>query len=498
MKLPSLILAAVLLLTAGANAKNAKNNRPAGPAPITQEEKEELKKNLSGTFWTYGDGKAEKDWYCLNADGTATAGWHDLAGSWRIIGSFTIELKITGHSIQGASPPYIVIFDPALTQGGGTRRINPPTQAMLNRVAAKSGAGATASSAAATPAPGGNYFGTNATGSAPTPVPEAVAAITNELQTQTATIVKANHNNLVFVTGKEGEGSGFIASMGGKNYLVTNAHVAAGISGAAFKALDGTAVQGGVATVAVGEDIFRMEMPAGGKPLEAMTGVDENAGIGDDVVVLGNAEGAGVINTITGKIVGIGPNLVEINAAFVPGNSGSPIIHIKSGKVIGVATYTVTQSYDATTKQKMKAPVVRRFGYRLDSVKTWQPVNWQTFYAQAAEMRNIETLTNDLGDFFRDLAEHKGRVTPGRHTNPVIKTRIDQWLGSKTPHMSVSDWNWQNANFISFLKVACQSDVTMAARRMTYDYFQRDLADETATRNEMAKAFEELIKENGQ
>jgi hypothetical protein len=367
---------------------------------------------------------------------------------------------------------------------------------MLDRVAAtKSAAGATASNAAATPA----ASVVPAPTPAPAPVPDAPApAITNELQTQTATIVKANHNNLVFVTGKEGEGSGFIASMGGKNFLVTNAHVAAGISGAAFKALDGTAVQGGVATVAVGEDIFRMEMPAGGQPLEAMTGVDENAGIGDDVVVLGNAEGAGVINTITGKIVGIGPMLVEINAAFVPGNSGSPIIHIKSGKVIGVATYTVTQSYDATTKQKMKAPVVRRFGYRLDSVKTWQPVNWQTFYAQAAQMRAIETLTKDLGDFFRDLAEHKGRVTPGRHTNPVIKTRIDQWLGSRTPHMSVSDWNWQNANFISFLKVACQSDVTAAARRMTYDYFQRDLADETATRNEMAKAFEELIKENRQ
>jgi hypothetical protein len=31
---------------------------------------------------------------------------------------------------------------------------------------------------------------------------------------------------------------------------------------------------------------------------------------------------------------------------------------------------------------------------------------------------------------------------------------------------------------------------------MTYDCFQRDLADETATRNEMAKAFEELIKSN--
>ena len=72
-----------------------------------------------------------------------------------------------------------------------------------------------------------------------------------------------------------------------------------------------------------------------------MDHVDENASIDDDVVVLGNAEGGGVINTIKGKIVGVGPNLVEVDAAFVPGNSGSPIIHLKTGKVIGVATYLI-------------------------------------------------------------------------------------------------------------------------------------------------------------
>ncbi|MGB8355846.1 MAG: serine protease [Chthoniobacteraceae bacterium] len=317
-----------------------------------------------------------------------------------------------------------------------------------------------------------------------------------ESQQQASEIVKANHNNLVFVTGKEAQGSGFIASMKGANFLITNAHVAAGINGAAFKSLDGTAVQGGVPTVAVGEDIFCMAMPAGGTPLEVMQGVDENAAIGDEVVVLGNAEGAGVINTIMGRITGIGPNLVEVDAPFVPGNSGSPIIHIKSGKVIGVATYAVIQNYDATTNEKMKAPIIRRFGYRLDGVKAWQSVNWQTFYAQAAIMQNIETLTNDLGDFFRDLIENKGQVTPERHTNPVIKNRLDQWLANKAHNSSPTDQASANANFASFLKIACQSDVTAAQRQVGYDYFQRQLADEQTTRNEMSKAFEELIKLN--
>jgi S1-C subfamily serine protease len=320
--------------------------------------------------------------------------------------------------------------------------------------------------------------------------------ISTDTQHTAAEVIKTNHNDLVFVTGKEGAGSGFIANMDGATYLVTNAHVAAGISDADFKTLDGTVVKGGAATVAVGHDIFRMALPAGGKPFEIMKGVDENAGVGDDVVVLGNAEGSGVINTIIGKIVGIGPTLVEIDAQFVPGNSGSPIVHLKTGKVIGVATYTITQKYDATTKEKMKAPVVRRFGYRLDSVKTWQTVNWPTFYAQANAMEKIHTLTEDLGDFFRDLAENKGAVTIGRHTNPIIKTRIDQWQESKGRGHSLIDRQNANANFLSFLKVACQSDINGIQRYLTYDYFQRRLAEEQQARTEMSQAFSDIIKEN--
>jgi hypothetical protein len=109
-------------------------------------------------------------------------------------------------------------------------------------------------------------------------------------------------------------------------------------------------------------------------------------------------------------------------------------------------------------------------------------------------MKNIETLTADLDDFFRDLYEHKGGVTPGRHTNPVIKSRIDQWLENKATSHSSSDEAWEDKNFISFLEISCQSDIAAAQRQLTYDYFQRELADQKQTRDAMAKAFEEIIK----
>jgi hypothetical protein len=308
-----------------------------------------------------------------------------------------------------------------------------------------------------------------------------------------ARFIQTYHDSLVFVTGTEGAGSGFVAAIGNGNFLVTNVHVVAGIPDAAFKKLDGATVKGGAPSMAVGEDIFCMALPAGGTPLPIMQGVDSNAAIGDAVAVLGNADGQGVINTILGKIVGIGPNLVEVDAPFVPGNSGSPIIHLKTGKVIGVATYYVTNEYDLTTKRKLTHPVIRRFGYRLDNVNQWQPVNWGAFWRQRDQMESIEKLTADLYDFFVDLGDNKGAVPTGLQANPIFKERIDYWTEVNGRRPTLADRQAAAANLISFLKTTCESDVATARRQITYDYFQRKLAEQEQYRDAMAKAFGEML-----
>ncbi len=261
-----------------------------------------------------------------------------------------------------------------------------------------------------------------------------------------------------------------------------------------FKTLDGTQVQVGAPAVAVGHDIFVLALKPEDKALEVMTGVDQNTSIGDAVVVLGNAEGAGVINTIQGKIVGVGPNLVEVDAPFQPGNSGSPIVHLKTGKVIGVATYLTIRKYDSATKEAVKKPIVRRFGYRLDSIKTWQSVNWQAFYAQATEMEAIEKLTGDLANFLRALGKD-GRVSRGANINPAIKNRIDQWVEAKSKRLSPHDSAAADQSLLSFLKVTCQADITAAQEHLTYDYFQRGLADQQRERKEISDVFSKIIDE---
>jgi hypothetical protein len=308
-----------------------------------------------------------------------------------------------------------------------------------------------------------------------------------------ARLVQTYADSLVFVTGANSLGSAFIASMGNGNFLVTNVHVAAGAPGAELRKLDGSLIPSGSPSMACGEDIFCMSVPAGGKPLPVMTQVESNAAIGDAVVVLGNSDGAGVLGAITGKIVGIGPKLVEVDAPFIPGNSGSPIIHLKTGKVIGVATYATIRQYDATTHLKMRNPQVRHFGYRLDSVKQWQPVNWHAFQQQAAMMDGISTLTDDLDDVLADIAEHRGRLTAGRHTNPAIKDAIDQCCQAEAGYANRATIIIATSNLIPSLKAACSADIAVARRRISYDYFQKQLAEQEEDRDALAKTFDGIL-----
>jgi hypothetical protein len=399
----------------------------------------------------------------FNQDGTYTSG-SGAKGTWKINGN---ALEITlGRMVLRFNLPLDPNGTPGVSQGGKVQT--------LARVSAENN-------------PTEHERGSRGRSATTT---ESVDA-----QQRAARFVQTYHDSLVFVTGTEGAGSGFVAAMRNGNFLVTNVHVVAGIPDAAFKKLDGATVRGGSPSMAIGEDIFCMALPAGGTPLPIMRGVDSNAAIGDEVAVLGNAEGQGVINTIIGRIVGIGPNLVEVDAPFVPGNSGSPIIHLKTGNVIGVATYYVTNEYDVTTKRKLTHPVIRRFGYRLDGVNQWQPVNWGAFWQQRDQMESIEKLTADLFDFFVDLDDNKGAVTRGRHTNPIFQDRIDYWMEVNRGRPTPADRKAAAANLISFLKTSCESDIAIAQRQITYDYFQRQLADQKQYRDAMANGFDEMLKD---
>lgn len=309
---------------------------------------------------------------------------------------------------------------------------------------------------------------------------------------QASELVKTYSGSLVFVEDKGGAGSGFVCLFGGKKFVFTNQHVVAGHPGVKLTLLDQSQLKVGQAAAAVGHDIMSLQLLSDTKAMDMMTEVEKNVSIGDDVVVLGNPEGARVIKPLTGKLVGIGPNLVEVTAEFVPGNSGSPILHLKSGKVIGVATYLTMREMDGLSGRS--APKVRRFGFRLDSVKQWQPVAWPAYNEEFATMERIKARTQDLAALQKELTR-TGGVNPARHQNPAIRRPLEKFDEAATGKSIIpTDRARAVKDLMSALRSATESDMQQANARLRYDFFRKELTEEQQVRGQFYKIFDELMK----
>ena len=168
-------------------------------------------------------------------------------------------------------------------------------------------------------------------------------------------------DKLVVIVCGEKAGSGFIVRDGGRPYLFTNAHVVQRGAVIAHR-LDGTRLMLGPRDEAVGRDMVRFALDESMPAFDLAAGVPD---IGDPVVVLGNSDGRGVVTEIRGKVIGVGPREIEVDAAFVIGNSGSPVLD-RHGHVIGIATYLRDCRDDADwSKTNTRFNGIRRFALRL-------------------------------------------------------------------------------------------------------------------------------------
>ncbi|MGC3989704.1 MAG: serine protease [Chthoniobacteraceae bacterium] len=328
-----------------------------------------------------------------------------------------------------------------------------------------------------------------------TPDPALLSQITEVTQSfdQSADIAQQHRNGLVLMEGKEGMGSGFVCQMDHAQYLITNAHVMAGNPGVRITSLDGTALQPGAAGVAIGRDIFRMALPGSQSgSFELLEDVDSHVKIGDDIAVLGNSEGAGVVRALRGRVVGIGPQLVEVDAPFVPGNSGSPIVHLATGKVIGIATYLIEKKVAADGSGSVSNNI-RRFGYRLDGKLGWQPVNWPVFSAQAASVEGIQSLSKEFIKLFRNAHDHQS-LNPEDYQNPAIQRALISFEGAaQNGHVSKADLEEAARRLLADLRIATQNDIAAFNTQNSYDYFRREVQDESRLRNDLYKALTDAM-----
>ena len=231
-------------------------------------------------------------------------------------------------------------------------------------------------------------------------------------------------NALVIVETDAGAGTGFIATLNGTKYIISNRHLLEGARQYSFKTASGTVLQPLRLEIAKDRDVARITI----KDLnsEGLVVDDSNVAIGQRIVVYGNSMGESVITETTGDIIGVGPSTLEVSALFVAGNSGSPIIDARNN-VVGVATYMVQSDKDEfILDTRYEKP--RRYATRIpyDAEDIWIPVSTRMLYEQSTTLDDIETLFLHFY-FLQPLMVTEKTRTTERVYSKLFEIRETKW-----------------------------------------------------------------------
>ncbi len=199
-------------------------------------------------------------------------------------------------------------------------------------------------------------------GTAATPTPNAVAAVSSQSSDLTAVVAQAT-KSVVTITSQTsvrgrfspysvpatGVGSGIIVSSDG--LILTNNHVVEGSTGLTVTTADGQDLQATVVTTDPAHDIAVIKASGGSNLTAATLGDSSNLEVGQTVLAIGSPLGEftetvtkGIVSALdrsitvtddlTGRPVQLS-GLVQTDAAINPGNSGGPLID-DAGQVMGM------------------------------------------------------------------------------------------------------------------------------------------------------------------
>ena len=224
--------------------------------------------------------------------------------------------------------------------------------------------------------------------------------------------------SLAIITAGTSTGSGFICDISGKIRLVTNEHVLRNGRPISSTLISGQKLRLG-STIHLADDLDLAIIDIiETNDISYLTLSSKQPQIGEHIYVFGNSDGGGVAISLEGGIIGVGPDRVEIDAAFVLGNSGSPIM-LSDGTVFAVATY-IQQSSDPKdwVKKGTRFNDTRRFGLLLSN-RTWISTTPKEYFSQITMFEDVMTYAYELLEIGnRDI---KDKYTYDKNSYKYIK-----------------------------------------------------------------------------
>jgi S1-C subfamily serine protease len=304
-------------------------------------------------------------------------------------------------------------------------------------------------------------------------------------------------NAIAVIEGDRSNGTGFFCRAEGKVYLYTAAHVLSGNSKLSVKLRDGTVVRKfGAVEAAEGADLIRLAV---GEEVPHFLEIAAESGVakvGIPVLASGNAGGGGTVGFEDGKVMGVGPESIEIDAEVIQGNSGGPILHGTTRVALGVVTHLTAERKDEWAKET-RFSQIRRFGCRLDRSWKWKVVPVDVFLKEGKAILAVQQ-QSELMIAALSMSKWSSPVFQQQRENPLSRdiTALQSWMEQQQKggqRFSETDRKKRLRGIFDSARHRSRSQMA-AFKTDGFTWFHRESAtQETLQRAEIDKVYESTV-----
>lgn len=178
-------------------------------------------------------------------------------------------------------------------------------------------------------------------------------------------------------------GTGFLVGFDGADFFISNLHVVNGALSLEVYNHKGTKVElPKEVEVNLNEDLFRFKVQDK-KGVQLAT----SSKIGETVTAYGNSQGSNVLTESKGKVLGVGPDIIEVSCDIVQGNSGGPILN-ENGQVVGIATFLTYEENKWLEGSRFSN--VRKFALKIKDGQRWCTMPLESFLKDSEILMKME------------------------------------------------------------------------------------------------------------
>jgi hypothetical protein len=241
---------------------------------------------------------------------------------------------------------------------------------------------------------------------------------------------------IVTIKGDCRQGIGFLMRSPSGTFVVTHLHLLEGNPHITLTTSSGAVITPTALKGAFDRDLAEFSIQDNQFTyLPAPTDAPDSVQAGDQIIIPDVAEHTDILQGRPGTIVGTNAERIDFDVRMRRTNVGSPIIHVKSGTVIGL--FTAQKRVDVTQRLAMAWPgnpapdaasIIPFYGLRVGGVTKWETYDPARFLQETTFLQRFHDTTHSLDAFLNGRQHHyygmgQDQVTDDKFYQNCVKLR---------------------------------------------------------------------------